>query len=320
VINCVPLSGRGFCGGAPLFIEGEPARRGGEAARPIVAIRPVGEAIFNAMGMRILRGRGITRADQETNQPVAVVNDTLARIAFPGDDPLGKRIRLGPHIQAQLWFTIVGVVKTTPTISLTEPSQVPKMYVPIFATRDVWPAIDVMTYVVRVATPPLALTTTARNAVKSIDPNLALAQVRTLQDLLDASAAPRAFTMTLIVIAASTALLLGIVGIYGVMSYVVSQRTSEIGVRLALGAEPWTVTRMIVGQGGIVALGGVGVGLVVALASGQVISSLLYQVSPRDPQVFVVMTVTLLAIALVACWIPARRAAHIDPLVALRME
>ena len=320
LINCVPLSGRGFCGGAPLFIEGEPARRGGEAARPIVAIRPVGEAIFNAMGMRILRGRGITRADQETNQPVAVVNDTLARIAFPGDDPLGKRIRLGPHVQAQLWFSIVGVVKTTPTISLTEPSQVPKMYVPIFATRDVWPAIDVMTYVVRAATPPHALTTSARNAVKSIDPNLALAQVRTLQDLLDASAAPRAFTMTLIVIAASTALLLGIVGIYGVVSYVVSQRTSEIGVRLALGAEPSAVMRMVVRQGGLVALGGISVGLVVALAGGQAISSLLYQVSPRDPQVLVVMTGTLLAIALLACWIPARRAAHIDPLVALRME
>jgi ABC-type antimicrobial peptide transport system permease subunit len=126
--------------------------------------------------------------------------------------------------------------------------------------------------------------------------------------------------MVLIAVAASAALLLGIVGIYGVMSYAVSQRTSEIGVRIALGAEPWTVTRMIVRQGGIVALGGVGVGLAAALAGGQAISSLLYQVSPRDPQVFVVMTLMLLAIALVACWFPARRAAHIDPLVALRME
>jgi len=285
-----------------------------------VAIRPVGEAIFNAMGMRILRGRGITRADQETNEPVAVVNDTLARIAFPGRDPLGQRIRLGPHIQAQLWFTIVGVVKTTPTISLTEPSQVAKMYVPIFATRDVWPAIDVMTYVVRTATPPLALTNAVRSAVKSVDPNLALAQTRTLQDLLDASAAPRAFTMTLIVIAASTALLLGIVGIYGVMSYVVSQRTNEIGVRIALGAAPTTVTRMIVRQGGIVALVGTGAGLAAALAGGRAMSSLLYQVSPRDPQVFIVVTLGVLCVALAACWLPARRAAHVDPLVALRAE
>src|SRR5205814_4040820 len=164
----------------------------------------------------------------------------------------------------------------------------------------------------RAATPPLALTTSARNAVKSIDPNLALAQVRTLQDLLDASAAPRAFTMTLIVIAASTALLLGIVGIYGVMSYIVSQRTSEIGVRIALGAEPRTVTRMIVRQGGTVALAGVAAGLVAALAGSRLLATLLYDVSPRDPQVFTLTTVALLAVALVARWLPARRAANVD--------
>ena len=280
VVNCVPLSGRGFCGGAPFFIDGEPLRRGGEAARPIVAIRPVAASFFDAMGMRVIRGRAITAQDVEANEAVAVVNDTLARTAFPGENPLGKRIALGPHrvvAKPPLWFTIVGVVKTTPTISLTEPSLVPKMYVPMFATREVWPAVDVMTYMVRTSTPPLALIPAVRNAVKSVDPNLALAQVRTLQDHLDAAAGPRAFTMILIVIAAATALLLGVVGIYGVMSYVVSQRTSEIGVRLALGAEPDSVTRMIVRQGGIVALGGVGAGLAAALAGSQAISSLLYQ-------------------------------------------
>jgi ABC-type antimicrobial peptide transport system permease subunit len=190
----------------------------------------------------------------------------------------------------------------------------------MFATRDVWPAVDVMTYVVRTALPPLGLTAAVRNALKDIDPNLALAQVRTLQDLLDAAAAPRAFTMVLILIAASAALLLGVIGIYGVMSYIVSQRTNEIGVRLALGAEPAAVMRMIVRQGGVVACGGTAVGLAIALAGSRVISSLLYGISPRDPGVFTATTLTLLVVALVACWLPARRAASVDPLVALRAQ
>jgi ABC-type antimicrobial peptide transport system permease subunit len=168
--------------------------------------------------------------------------------------------------------------------------------------------------------PPTGLTSTVRGAVNAIDPNLALAQVRTLQDYLDAAAAPRAFTMVLILIAAGTALLLGLVGIYGVMSYIVSQRTSEIGVRIALGAEPANVTRMIVRQGGLVALGGVAIGLGAALAGSRLVASLLYDVSPRDPAVFAATTFILLAIALVACWLPARRAARVDPLAALRAQ
>jgi len=180
--------------------------------------------------------------------------------------------------------------------------------------------VDVMTYVLYTSTPTLGLTGTVRAAVKEVDPNLALAQMRTMQDVLDTAAAPRAFTMVLIVIAASAALLLGIVGIYGVMSYVVSQRTSEIGIRIALGAEPRAVMRMIVRQGGRVALGGIGAGLVVALAGGRLITSLLYDVSPRDPAVLTMTAIALLGIALAACWLPARRAAHVDPLVALRAE
>jgi putative ABC transport system permease protein len=322
-VNCLPISGRGFCGGAPLFAEGETApARSGDSGRPIVAIRPVAASFFDAMGMRPVMGRGITKTDIDTNDPVAVVNDTLVRAAFPGQNPLGKRIRLGPHLLSNppLWFTIVGVVKTTPTIALAEARPVPKMYVPMFATRDVWPAVDVMTYVVRTSAPPLGLTSAARNAVREVDPNLALAQVRTLQDYLDAAAAPRAFTMVLIIIAAIAALLLGVIGIYGVMSYIVTQRTGEIGVRLALGAAPGTVAGMIVRQGGLVALVGIAVGLATAFAGSRLIASLLYGVSARDPGVFAAATVTLMSVALVACWLPARRAASVDPLVALRTE
>jgi putative ABC transport system permease protein len=182
------------------------------------------------------------------------------------------------------------------------------------------PDVSSMSYVVRSATPPSALVGAVRGAIADIDPNLAMAQVRTLQEILDHASEQMGFTMVLLAIAATVALMLGVVGIYGVMSYVVSQRTGEIGVRLALGAEPASVAGMIVRQGGFVALAGLAAGLVTAFASSRLIASLLYGVSPRDPGVFATATLTLLAVALLACWLPARRAARLSPVEALRTE
>jgi ABC-type antimicrobial peptide transport system permease subunit len=177
-----------------------------------------------------------------------------------------------------------------------------------------------MTYVVRSATAPTGLVPSVRHAIDAMDRTLAMAQVRTLEDVLDTASAQMAFTMILIAIAATVAVTLGVVGIYGVMSYIVTQRTSEIGVRLALGAAPATVARMIVRQGGMVASGGIVVGLSAAAAGSRVIESLLYGVSPRDPVVFLATTCLLICVALVACWLPARRAASLSPLEALRVE
>ncbi|HXD72239.1 MAG TPA: ABC transporter permease [Vicinamibacterales bacterium] len=321
-VNCVPLSGRGYCFAAPLYKEGEPAIPAADVQQPLVAMRSVAADFFETMGMPILRGRGFGDADFRPGELTTIVDEALARQAFPGENPLGRRIALLPHRIGTdpVWFTIVGLVKTTPTLALDEPRPTGKMYVPIDGTHGFLQPTDVMTYVLRTSVPPGTLASAARSAVTAIDPNLALAQVRTLQDHLDAAAAPHEFTMILILMAAGTALVLGLVGIYGVMSYVVSQRTSEIGVRIALGAEPASVMRMIVSQGALVTLGGIAAGLVVSLAGGRVISSLLYDVSPRDPQVFATTAITLLAVALVACWIPARRAANVDPLIALRTE
>jgi ABC-type antimicrobial peptide transport system permease subunit len=159
-----------------------------------------------------------------------------------------------------------------------------------------------------------------RRAIGVVDANLALSQVRTLQDTLDNASAQTAFTMVLLAIAASVALLLGVIGIYGVMSYIVTQRTGEIGVRLALGAEPGGVAGMIVKEGGLVALAGIAAGLAVALAGSRLIASLLYRVSPYDPGIFAATAATLLCVALMACWLPARRAARLSPLEALRAE
>jgi len=193
---------------------------------------------------------------------------------------------------------------------------------PIFVSRSVnmAPRLDAMSYVVRTSVTPESLVDSVRRAVAGADANLALAQVRTLQDTLDRAAAQMAFTMVLLAIAAGVSLLLGVIGIYGVMSYIVSQRTGEIGIRLALGAEPGSVARMIVSEGGVVALVGITVGLATAFAGTRVIQSLLYGVSARDPGVFTGTALLLLGVVLLACWLPARRAARLSPLDALRRE
>ena len=208
------------------------------------------------------------------------------------------------------------------------PNPMPQLYMPmsIAAGPDVPPSAlvgpdaSVMSYVVRSPSAVTALVGPVRRVVDAVDPNLAIADVRTLQRTLDRSSAQMAFTMVLLAIAATVALLLGIVGVYGTTSYIVTQRTSEIGVRLALGAEPSGVMRMIVWQGGIVAVAGVAVGLIIAMSGADLLESLLYGVSPRDPGVFASTTLLLLLIALAACWLPARRAARLSPVDALRIE
>jgi putative ABC transport system permease protein len=220
------------------------------------------------------------------------------------------------------WLTIVGVVANTPTRTLAEPTPVPKMYMPLIGARvmNIVPPLGAMSFVMRTSVPPQNLAAAARRAVNEVDSKLALAQVRTLQDILDSASAQTEFTMVLLVIAASVAVLLGVVGIYGAMSYIVSQRAGEIGIRLALGAEPGGVARMIVRQGAVVALAGITVGFASAVAGSRLIQSLLYGVSPRDPGVLAGTTLLLLGVVLLACWFPARRAAGLSPLDALRTE
>jgi len=319
--TCLPLEGCG--GGGPLAVEGRILPRGTNA--PIVLRRAVAGGFFETIGMRILRGRGIDRGDVERNEPIVVVNEALAKLAFPNQDPIGQRVRFGnPALSSgpPEWLTIAGVVAETPFLALGESTTFAQLYMPMFAWREVNlpPRVDSMSYVLRTAPPPATLSAAARRSVAAIDDKLALAQVRTLQDLLDGAAAQMAFTMILIVIAAGVSLLLGVVGIYGVTSYIVSRRTAEIGVRLALGARPGSVARMIVRQGGLVALAGVIAGLTTALVAGRLIESLLYGVSPRDPGVLAVTTLTLLSVALLACLLPARRAARLSPLEALRTD
>jgi putative ABC transport system permease protein len=269
----------------------------------------------------------LDRGDVERREPVVVVNEALANAYFPGEDPIGRRIAFG-YMSDGPWRTIVGVVADTVTIGLAEADAIPKLYLPMSTSGGpelpvsglIGPDVSAMSYVVRVETPPLGLIPSVRRAIDEVDATVAIARVRTLRDALDSAAAQMAFTMVLLAIAAAVALLLGLVGIYGVVSYIVSQRTGEIGVRLALGAEPGSVAGMIVRQGGLVALGGLVVGLVAALAGSRLIESLLYDVSPRDPLVFTTTSLALLAVAVLACWLPARHAARVDPATALRAD
>jgi len=320
--TCLPLV-EGCNQGGALFVDGQPMQPGQQP--PVVLRRAVAGGFFETMGMRIVRGRSISRDDVERNEPIAVITESLAKSTFAGIDPIGRRVRFGNRPLPSGdggWLTIAGVVADTPVLALGETRSLPQLYMPVFASRQIPlpPRTDAMTFVVKTEASPAALTASARSAVARVDPKLALAQIRTLQDLLDRSSSQMAFTMTLLAIAAAVALALGLVGIYGVMSYIVSQRTAEIGVRLALGAAPGSVAGMIVRQGGLVAAAGIAFGIIAALAGGRLIESVLYGVSPRDPGVFAFTTTVLLIVATGACWIPARRAARLSPLEALRTE
>jgi putative ABC transport system permease protein len=329
VATCLPLSGG--CFGNGLRIEGEvpdPNR----PPRAWVFFRGVGAGYIEAMGMSLLQGRGLERADIDRLEANIVVNKAFADAYFPGEDPIGKRVRSGAPSSSKLpvapWMTIVGVVSNMPSMALSEPTPWAQMFMPMSIAGGpdiprealIGPSVTTMNYVVRSATPPSSLVDAVRDAVDEIDPNLAIAQVRSLQEIVDRSSDQASFTVVLLAIAATVALLLGAIGIYGVVSYIVTQRTGEIGVRLAMGAEPRTVAGMILWQGGVVILAGVLVGLLAALAGSRLIQTLLYGVSPRDPAIFAATTVFLVGIALIACWLPARRAARLSPLDALRTD
>jgi predicted permease len=319
--TCLPLAG--VCFGNGLMVEGEAPDPTGP--RGMVAFRGVAEGYTDVMRIPLLRGRSLTRQDVERGEPHILVSKTLADTYFPGLDPIGRRIRSSRT--GTPWLTIVGVVASTPINTLAETVTQPQIYMPMSIAGGpdiprealIGPDITTMNYVVR-TTVPSSLASAVRGAIDRVDSNLAIAQVRGLQEILDRATGQMSFTMVLLSIAAVVALLLGAIGIYGVVSYIAAQRTGEIGIRLALGAEPSGVAALILRQSAGVTMIGVGLGLAGALAGGRLIEALLYNVSPRDPVVIGAVTLLLTGIALVACWLPARRAARLSPLDALRSD
>jgi len=294
-----------------LTIEGAPPLP--VEKRPVVSMTLTSADYASAIGMRVVKGRWI--ADDEPSA-VYVINETLARRHFAGEDPIGKRILLpnGPDPRNAQQVPVVGVVADLRYANLESAAE-PELFTDYQHTRPVG-----LNLAIRTAGDPSASAPAIRARLADIDPTQPLFDVKPLDVALADSIAPRRFNVILLVTFAASALLLALVGIYGVIAYSVAQRTHEIGVRMALGAQRREVVRMVVRQGMVIAIAGIAIGIAAALALTRVIASLLYEVTPTDPPTFAVVVCALMATALAACCGPAVKAALVDPIVALRCE
>ena len=282
--------------------------------------RTVTPNYFETLGIPLLKGRLITSHDTEKAPAVVLINATMARTYFPGEDPLGKRIQVGatPDPDPQVPnMEIVGIVGDVLQGLGVDPKA--EMYLPYRQADGVLP-VFVLSMVLRTAGDPRQQASAVRSALSEIDPHQALVNVRTMEDNIATTVAQPRFRTWLIGIFAGLAVLLAAVGIYGVMSYSVNQRTNEIGIRVTLGAQPIDVLRTVVGEGLRFALLGVSLGLAAGFLLTRLLQSFLYEVSASDPFTFVVVTLLLLSVALAASFLPARRATRVDPIVALRYE
>jgi putative ABC transport system permease protein len=271
---------------------------------------------FRTLGIRQVAGRDFTAHDDANAPPVVVINEEFARRYLPGENPLGKRVRLVyPWARGQVpWREIIGVVGDVKGIKLDAGPR-PEVYV-----AHAQDPFNEMYVALKTDVAPLSVVSAVRAAVQSLDQHQAFYDVRTLEERLYSSIAQQRFQMLLLALFAALALVLTAVGLYGVISYSVAQRTHEIGVRMALGAQTRDVLRLVVKQGMALTLLGVALGLGCALVLTRLMEGLLFGVSPTDPLTFAVIALLLVGVALLACWIPARRAAKVDPLVALRYE
>jgi putative ABC transport system permease protein len=301
--SVVPFSGDGQ--GGPFVVEGV-----GQEQEKVAWLRSTSPGYFAAMGMPILKGRAFTSSDTDKSLPVAIVDERLARMYSPQGDLVGKRLRIGDGP----WLTIVGVVPNVKNRKLDEEAW-PYVYRPY----NQWVRRETM-LVVRASVDPTALAANLRGEVAKLDLELPLFKVSTIQQAMDRSLITTRLTNSLLAGFAATALLLALTGIYGVMSLNVASRRNEFGIRLALGAQTGNVLRMILSQGLRLAIAGVAVGLLGAFALTRLLKGLLFGISASDPLTFAVIALVLIGVALLACWIPARRATKVDPLEALRSE
>jgi putative ABC transport system permease protein len=318
-INHLPIAGDIW--GWPYRVEARPIPRPGES--PNATYRAVLPGYFATMRQPILRGRDVAFTDTLDAPGVVLVNEFLARHTWPGEDPLGKRIAFDGPDDHPSWVTVVGVVKNAVRSEWGEQPE-DEAYLSFLQRKALLasphPQEAYATFVVRTDGDPADLAPSLRSAVREIDPTLPVSAVETMTAVVsEATARPRFQTLLLTAFAAVAALLAA-VGIYGVMSYAVSQRRREIGVRIAIGAEPGAVLRMVVGQGMAVALAGASVGVAGALLLTRLMSSLLYGVTASDPATYAAVAAGLLAIAFAASFLPARRASRIDPMRALRTD
>ncbi|HEX7330802.1 MAG TPA: ABC transporter permease [Pyrinomonadaceae bacterium] len=311
LINTLPLD-KGPTSG--FRVEGRPVTTPDKW--PSVNYRVVSADYFSAMSIPVLQGRGYTDRDRENATRVMIVNQKLARDIFPNEDPIGKRITFGnvDSNQQPVWWEIVGVVANVRSLELRE-EPAPELYFSVL--QDFWPNLSI---VVRSSVDPASLSGSLRQIVNEVDKSVPVSSVKTMDHLVSESITQPRFNLFLLGLFGGVAMLLSAAGIYGVTAYSVTQRTHELGIRLALGAQVSDVLKMILGQGMAVIGIGVVLGLVAAFVLMRLLRSLLFGVGENDPLTFVAITLVLLLVALIACYIPARRATKVDPLVALRYE
>jgi putative ABC transport system permease protein len=309
VVNYLPLGGSNSSDA--YLLEGQPAPARGE--ENIARYRTCSPGYFTTMRIPILKGRAFTDQDKAGATPVVIVNETLARKHWPGQDAVGKRMRLDDTIERAPWLEIVGVSKDVKHDLLDEVS--PEFYLP--HAQDSWRA---MVLVARTTVDPASLSGAIRQHVWSIDKDQPVFDVRTMQEVRSVAIGLQTFTSQMTGIFAGVALLLASVGIYGVMSFAVTQRTREIGIRMALGARGADVLKLVVLNGMKLTLIGLAIGLVGAWLLTRFMATLLFGVETTDLLTYSVVSVCLLAAAFLACYLPARRATKVDPLEALRYE
>jgi putative ABC transport system permease protein len=265
------------------------------------------------MGIRVIEGRVFDERDREDAPKVCIVDETLAKAHWPGESPLGKRLKFGRLNNADSpWMEVVGQVAHVKNYGVDEDSRV-ELYLPYMQNSS-----GGFTLVAKGST--AAAASAMRAALRAANPEIPVYQVRTLDEFVSERSAERRLAAQLITVFAAVALLLAAVGIYGVMSYAVAQRTQEIGIRMALGAGEENITKMVLRNGALLALSGVTIGLLLAFGLARLIASMLFQTSAADPPTFSVVPLVLLGVALLACYLPARRAARVDPMNALRYE
>jgi putative ABC transport system permease protein len=308
-VNFLPLSG--FWGTASFTVEGQPKPASGQ--EPTADSRLVTPDYFRTMGIRMLLGRDFTEHDRKGAPQVAIVNQTVRRKLWGDRDPIGRKLNFGDD-KEPAWSTVVGVVDDVKSKGLLEGTR-SEVYRP-FAQIP----FPLVAFVVRTPGDPAALTSALEKAIWSEDPDEPLYKILPMQQLADESLALRRISMLLLSAFSGLAVLLAAVGIYGVMAYSVTQRTHEIGLRIALGASRGEVLRMTMREALFMVLPGLGLGLAGALALTRAIGGMLYGVAPTDPRTFLAVSLMLACVAIAASYVPARRATSIDPVVALRVQ
>jgi putative ABC transport system permease protein len=309
----LPLTGMDFI--ISFEVKGRPPVP--PAQQPAMQVRVATPGYFDAIGITLKRGRLFTEEDRAGTSPVVLITEAAARQYFPNEDPIGKTITLGwrrgpgtPRAGGE----VVGILGDIRDAGLNEPNPA-QIYLPY---RQ-WPVAS-MTVLLDSSVPPLALADAVRAGVYAIDGNLPVSNLSTLDAIVAKSISQQRFYMLLLAIFASVALVLAAVGIFGVLSYAVSQRTREIGIRMALGASGTTVVQLIVRQAMLLVAAGVGAGLACGLLLSQTMARMLFDVTPTDPATYLAVSAVLAGVALLASYLPARRATRVDPIVALRAE